>query len=67
MQAGPRICLGKEFAYRQMKIFSAVLLGSFMFKLSDEQRTVSYRTMLTLHINGGLHIRAFLRPNSSGA
>ncbi|CAM0903273.1 unnamed protein product [Alopecurus aequalis] len=28
-QAGPRICLGKEFAYRQMKIFAAVLLYLF--------------------------------------
>ncbi|XP_059306293.1 cytochrome P450 704C1-like [Lycium ferocissimum] len=52
-QAGPRICLGKEFAYRQMKIFSAVLLGTFRFKLSDEERRVKYRTMLTLHIDGG--------------
>lgn len=60
-QAGPRICLGKEFAYRQMKIFSAVLLGSFKFQLSDEGKTVNYRTMLTLHIDGGLHIRAHRR------
>lgn len=60
-QAGPRICLGKEFAYRQMKIFSAVLLRSFIFKLSDEKSTVNYRTMINLHIDGGLHIRAFHR------
>ncbi|KAK9293083.1 hypothetical protein L1049_021067 [Liquidambar formosana] len=60
-QAGPRICLGKEFAYRQMKIFSAVLLGGFMFKLSDEKKTVNYKTMLTLHIDGGLHLCAFRR------
>ncbi|KMT00143.1 hypothetical protein BVRB_1g019640 [Beta vulgaris subsp. vulgaris] len=60
-QAGPRICLGKEFAYRQMKIFSAVLLSSFIFKLSDEKSTVNYRTMINLHIDGGLHIRALLR------
>ncbi|MCD7445866.1 hypothetical protein HAX54_015590 [Datura stramonium] len=59
-QAGPRICLGKEFAYRQMKIFSAVLLGTFKFKLSDEQKRVKYRTMLTLHIDGGLHLHASL-------
>ncbi|XP_038685591.1 cytochrome P450 704C1-like [Tripterygium wilfordii] len=56
--AGPRICLGKEFAYRQMKIFSAILLGSYIFRLSDENATVNYRTMLTLQIDGGLHIRA---------
>ncbi|KAM4087192.1 hypothetical protein ACJW30_10G159300 [Castanea mollissima] len=60
-QAGPRICLGKEFAYRQMKIFSAVLLGSYIFKLSDEKKSITYRTMLTLQIDGGLHIRAIPR------
>ncbi|KAG1362336.1 cytochrome P450 704C1 [Cocos nucifera] len=37
-QAGPRICLGKEFAYRQMKIFAAVLLRFFVFKLGDEKK-----------------------------
>jgi len=57
-QAGPRICLGKEFAYRQMKIFSAVLVGSFKFKLSDEQKVVTYKPMLTLNIDGGLHLHA---------
>ncbi|CAA2955789.1 cytochrome P450 704C1-like [Olea europaea subsp. europaea] len=57
-QAGPRICLGKEFAYRQMKIFAAVLLGVFSFKLNDEKKAVNYRTMLTLQIDGGLHLRA---------
>lgn len=60
-QAGPRICLGKEFAYRQMKIFSAVFLGSYIFKLSDEKKSITYRMMLTLQIDGGLHIRAIPR------
>ncbi|KAJ6722791.1 CYTOCHROME P450 [Salix koriyanagi] len=55
-QAGPRICLGKEFAYRQMKIFAAVLLGSFIFKLADEKKPVNYRTMINLHVDGGLHV-----------
>ncbi|PIA49873.1 hypothetical protein AQUCO_01300546v1 [Aquilegia coerulea] len=57
-QAGPRICLGKEFAYRQMKIFSALLVRCFLFKLGDEKKIVNYRTMLTLQIDGGLHLRA---------
>ncbi|KAK9758032.1 hypothetical protein RND81_01G201900 [Saponaria officinalis] len=57
-QAGPRICLGKEFAYRQMKIFSVVLLSSFVFKLGDDESVVNYRTMINLHIDGGLHVRA---------
>uniref|UniRef100_A0A2P2JM78 Cytochrome P450 704C1 n=1 Tax=Rhizophora mucronata TaxID=61149 RepID=A0A2P2JM78_RHIMU len=63
-QAGPRICLGKEFAYRQMKIFSSVLLGSFIFKLTDENKAVNYRTMINLHIDEGLHVRAFHREGS---
>lgn len=58
IQAGPRICLGREFAYRQMKIFSAVLIGSYKFKLSNERKDVNYRVMLTLHIDGGLHLVA---------
>ncbi|KAM2408960.1 hypothetical protein ACFX1X_027923 [Malus domestica] len=60
-QAGPRMCLGKEFAYRQLKIFSAVLLSCFVFKLSDENAVVTYRTMINLHIKGGLQVRAFHR------
>ncbi|CAN6324769.1 unnamed protein product [Urochloa humidicola] len=61
-QAGPRICLGKEFAYRQMKIFAAVLLRSFAFRLRDgEGATVGYRTMITLHIDQGLHLTATAR------
>ncbi|GAV85292.1 p450 domain-containing protein, partial [Cephalotus follicularis] len=58
-QAGPRICLGKEFAYTQMKIFSAVLLRFFVFKMSDEKKPVNYRPMMTLHIDGGLHVVAY--------
>ncbi|XP_015071900.1 cytochrome P450 704C1-like [Solanum pennellii] len=63
-QAGPRICLGKEFAYRQMKIFSAVLLHHFVFKLSDDNKVTNYRTMITLHIDGGLHVRVFSRQRN---
>ncbi|KAI9084484.1 hypothetical protein K1719_033472 [Acacia pycnantha] len=60
-QAGPRICLGKEFAYRQMKIFSALMLGCFRFELNDDKKVVTYKTMINLHIDGGLQVRAFHR------
>ncbi|KAH6812138.1 cytochrome P450 [Perilla frutescens var. hirtella] len=62
-QGGPRICLGKEFGYRQMKILSAVLLGLFAFRLSDEGKTVNYRTMINLHVDGGLILRAIARSD----
>ncbi|XP_057508986.1 cytochrome P450 704C1-like isoform X2 [Actinidia eriantha] len=60
-QAGPRICLGKEFAYRQMKILASFLLFFFKFKLVDESRKATYRTMFTLHMDQGLHLYAFSR------
>lgn len=63
MQAGPRICLGKDFAYRQMKIFSAVLLLCFIFKLKDDKKAVHYKTMINLFIDGGLHVCVFHRSD----
>ncbi|XP_054787895.1 cytochrome P450 704C1-like [Prosopis cineraria] len=60
-QAGPRQCLGKDFSYRQMKIFSAILLSSHKFKLADESKKAHYRTTLTLHMDGGLHLHAHPR------
>ncbi|XP_062154847.1 cytochrome P450 704C1-like [Alnus glutinosa] len=62
--AGPRICLGKEFAYRQMKIVSMALLRFFRFKQADDTKNVTYRTMFTLHIDGGLHVCAISRTDS---
>ncbi|KAL6123320.1 hypothetical protein ACLB2K_075842 [Fragaria x ananassa] len=56
--AGPRICLGKEYSYIQLKIFSAILISSYIFKLNDEKKVVNYKTMVTLHIDGGLHVNA---------
>ncbi|XP_004252175.4 cytochrome P450 704C1-like [Solanum lycopersicum] len=63
-QAGPRICIGKEFAYKNMKITAAVLMQFFVFKLSDDTKPVNYKTMLQLHIDGGLHVRAFRKINN---
>ncbi|KAL6123317.1 hypothetical protein ACLB2K_075839 [Fragaria x ananassa] len=56
-QAGP----GQEHAYMEMKIFAAVLLGSYMFKLADENKVVNYKTMVSLQIDGGLYLHAFPR------
>ncbi|KAI3800129.1 hypothetical protein L1987_35439 [Smallanthus sonchifolius] len=60
-QGGPRICLGKEFAYRQMKILAAFLVYFFRFKLVDESKEATYKTMFTLHMDKGLHLYAFRR------
>ncbi|CAL9092586.1 unnamed protein product [Musa textilis] len=60
-QAGPRICVGKEVAYRQMKTFAAVLLRFFKFKLGDEKKVVHYKTSTTLLVDGGLYLEALHR------
>ncbi|KAJ4845544.1 hypothetical protein Tsubulata_021524 [Turnera subulata] len=62
--AGPRICLGKDFAYRQMKIVSMALLRFLRFKLPDDTKDVTYKTMFTLHISGGLYLCATARSPS---
>ncbi|CAL5050616.1 unnamed protein product [Urochloa decumbens] len=59
--AGPRICLGKEFAYRQMKIMAATLTHFFRFKLEDESKEPTYKVMFTLHMDRGLHLYAYPR------
>ncbi|XP_066374579.1 cytochrome P450 704C1-like [Miscanthus floridulus] len=59
--AGPRISLGKEFAYRQMKIMAATLVHFFRFKLADESKEPTYKTMFTLHMDKGLHLYAHPR------
>ncbi|PON32703.1 Cytochrome P [Parasponia andersonii] len=64
IHAGPRICLGKDFAYPQMKILSIARLRFFRFKLANETNEVTYRTMFTLHIDGDLPLRAVSRKAS---
>ncbi|GJZ67139.1 cytochrome P450 [Tanacetum coccineum] len=63
-QAGPRTCLGRDFAYRQLKIFSSVLLGCFMFKLCDESKAPRYKISINLHVDGPLKVRVFKRYGS---
>ncbi|KAJ6851238.1 cytochrome P450 704C1-like isoform X1 [Iris pallida] len=61
--AGPRVCLGKDFAYRQMKIMAAILLHFFEFKLKDDSMNATYKTMFTLHIANGLPLVSVHRCN----
>jgi len=56
-QAGPRMCLGKDFAYMQMKIVAAVLIRFFRFEFVGGM-AVRYRPSLTLHMTeDGLNLR----------
>ncbi|OMP00539.1 Cytochrome P450 [Corchorus olitorius] len=61
--AGPRICLGREFAYRQMKIFSIALIRYFRFRLADEKQIAAYRITFTLQMQGSLQLCAVPRTS----
>lgn len=54
-QAGPRICLGKDSAYLQMKMAIAVLCRFFKFDLVPGH-PVKYRTMATLAMQEGVKV-----------
>jgi len=41
MQVRPQICIGKDFAYMQIKIVSIALLCFFQFKLADDKKNVT--------------------------
>jgi cytochrome P450 len=57
--------LGKEFAYRQMKIVAATLIHFFRFKLEDESKGPLYKTMFTLHMDKGLQLLVYPRGIST--
>lgn len=54
-QAGPRICLGKDSAYLQMKMGLAILCRFYEFKLVPGH-PVKYRMMTILSMANGLKL-----------
>ncbi|KAI5067023.1 hypothetical protein GOP47_0017551 [Adiantum capillus-veneris] len=54
-QAGPRMCLGKDSAYLQMKMTTLMLLKFFSFKLVDNH-PLKYSMMVVLYMANGLKI-----------
>nr|GEV68426.1 cytochrome P450 704B1 [Tanacetum cinerariifolium] len=59
-QAGPRICLGKDSAYLQMKMALAILCRFYKFELV-EGHVVGYRMMTILSMSNGLKIKVSTR------
>jgi cytochrome P450 len=55
------MCLGKDFAYRQMKIVAMAILHFFKFKLANGIENVTYKVMFTLHLDKGLPLNAISR------
>ena len=59
LQAGPRTCLGQNFAILEMKCTLARLLSVFEFTLQQPADSVTYTNTLTLPIKGKLIGRYF--------
>ncbi|WOL00504.1 hypothetical protein Cni_G09217 [Canna indica] len=55
--AGPRMCLGKEMAYIQMKSIIACVVERFEISVVKEEKTPEHVLSLTLRMKGGLPIK----------
>ncbi|CAF2059018.1 cytochrome P450 94B3-like [Brassica napus] len=55
--AGPRMCLGKEMAYIQMKSIVAAVLDRFVVEVPGKKERPEILLSMTLRIKGGLFVR----------
>uniref|UniRef100_A0A6N2MDM0 Cytochrome P450 n=1 Tax=Salix viminalis TaxID=40686 RepID=A0A6N2MDM0_SALVM len=63
-QAGPRVCLGKEMAFVQMKYVMASMLDRFKIKPVSSASPV-FVPLLTAHMAGGLEVLVQKRTQTS--
>ncbi|KAE8702167.1 ubiquitin carboxyl-terminal hydrolase 5-like isoform X1 [Hibiscus syriacus] len=54
---GPRMCLGKDMAYIQMKSIVAAVLERFVVEVQGKDKSPQHLLSLTLRMKGGLSIR----------
>lgn len=64
-QAGPRVCLGKEMAFTQMKYVAASILRRFEIRPVDSDEPV-FVPRLTAHMAGGLKVLVCKRGTDWG-
>ncbi|KAJ4892573.1 hypothetical protein Rs2_19367 [Raphanus sativus] len=62
-QAGPRVCLGEEMAYMQMKYVVSSMLNRFQIEPIGMDKPV-FVPMLTAHMAGGMQVRVHRRDGS---
>lgn len=55
--AGPRICLGKDMAYIQMKSIAATVIERFEVEVLEKDKCPEHLLSLTLRMKGGLPVR----------
>ncbi|GMH31108.1 hypothetical protein Nepgr_032951 [Nepenthes gracilis] len=61
--AGPRLCVGKKFAFLQMKMLTASLLVRFKVKVAEDQVIVP-KVTTTLYMKHGLLVTFHPRPDN---
>ncbi|KAI9119651.1 hypothetical protein K1719_009527 [Acacia pycnantha] len=62
-QAGPRVCLGKEMAYIQMKYVVASIVSRFTIKPVCQNQPV-FVPLLTAHMAGGFKVRVYQKSET---
>lgn len=60
---GPRLCLGRDFAYYQMKYAAASILYKYQVKV-EENHLVSPKLALTMYMKHGLKVKLHKRHKS---
>lgn len=55
--AGPRMCLGKDMAYVQMKMVAAAVLERFEVEVVDKEKEKEYELNLIAKMKGGLMVK----------
>lgn len=55
--AGPRMCLGKDMAYNQMKSIAASVMERFEFDVQAKDTSPEHLLSLTLRMKGGLPVK----------
>ncbi|KAJ6300684.1 hypothetical protein OIU76_021476 [Salix suchowensis] len=59
--AGPRMCLGKDMAYIQMKSIAASVIERFEIAVQNKEQCPEHLLSLTLRMKGGLQVKAYGR------
>jgi len=53
---GPRICLGQNMAYLEIKVAMCAIIPKFSFKLAENHPPIDFKVSITFPLRNGLHV-----------